>query len=51
MRYTVGQQYGEVGQHIRNSYKFPSELATSSTYGAALLITGHRCPQSVKERT
>lgn len=48
MQYTFGQPYGEISQHIKNSYKFSLELATSSTYRVTLLIIGHRCPQSVR---
>ena len=45
---TVGRQYEEIGQHIRNSYKFSLELVTSSAYGVTPLIIDRRCLSSVK---
>lgn len=48
---SICRQYEEIGQHIKNSYKFSLELTTSFFLWVALLIIGHRCPQPVKRRT
>ena len=48
---TVGRQYKEIGQHIKNSYKFSLELVTSYAYGVTPLIIDHRCLSSMKECT